>query len=235
MGEDDRIITIDGPAGAGKSTLARALAQRLNYIYLDTGAMYRAVALAADEAGVDVRDEEAMGQVVADLDIHVTPGRSGTRIFLGAREITDDIRQPHISALASTASALAVVRKAMLVLQRQMGKGGRVVAEGRDMGTVVFPKAGIKFYLFATLDERARRRFLELQVKGQPDTLEQVQRDMEKRDTADSSRALAPLKPAPDAVLLDSTRLSPERVLAEMLETVNIRLGIGEAKEILEK
>jgi len=225
-----RIITIDGPAGAGKSTAARALATRLGWTYLDTGAMYRAVGLAALEEGADVSDEEAMTRLVAGLDLRVATAPETTRVYLAGREVTSEIRQPHISGLASAASALGVVRRAMVDLQRRLGAAGKVVAEGRDMGTVVFPQAGIKFFLDASLEERARRRFEELQASDKAPSLAQVTREISRRDEADSSRALAPLRPAEDAVLLDSTRLSQKDVLARMLEVIKKEMGISAGK-----
>ncbi|MDY6852624.1 MAG: (d)CMP kinase, partial [Thermodesulfobacteriota bacterium] len=172
-----RIITIDGPAGAGKSTVARALANRLGWTYLDTGAMYRAVGLAAFEDGADVSDEKAMTRLMAGLDLKVAASPETTRVYLAGREVTSEIRQPHISGLASAASALGVVRRAMVDLQRRLGAAGEIVAEGRDMGTVVFPRAEIKFFIDASLEERARRRFEELQASDKALSLVQVTRD----------------------------------------------------------
>lgn len=217
MTEEQLVITIDGPAGAGKSTLAKALARSLGWTYLDTGAMYRAVGFAAHRDGVDVADEAAMATVVANLDLSVAPGDGAMRVFLGPREITGEIRRPHISKLASDASRLRVVREAMKDLQQAIGRKGRVVAEGRDMGTVVFPGAGLKFFLQATLDERARRRFVELQDAGEKISQEKVRQDMAARDDADSTRALAPLKPAENAILVDSTALTIQEVLNVMI------------------
>lgn len=225
-----RIITIDGPAGAGKSTMARALAARLGWTYLDTGAMYRAVGLAAFEQGADVSDEKTMTRLMAGLDLKVAASPETTRVYLAGREVTSEIRQPHISGLASTASALGVVRRAMVELQRRLGSAGGMVAEGRDMGTVVFPQAGIKFFLDASLEERARRRFEELQAGNEALSLAQVTTDMSRRDETDSSRALAPLRPAEDAVLLDSTRLGREDVLARMLDVIKKEMGISSEK-----
>jgi len=149
MANEEKIITIDGPAGAGKSTMARGLANHLRWTYLDTGAMYRAVAL----AGKDVSDEPGLTEVLTELDLRVKPGLSTTRIFLGELEVTAEIREPRISGLASAVSAQAIVRRAMVDLQRKIGETGRVVAEGRDMGTVVFPGAGVKFFLEASPQE----------------------------------------------------------------------------------
>jgi cytidylate kinase len=215
--EEQLVITIDGPAGAGKSTIAKALARRLGWTYLDTGAMYRAVGFAAHRDGVDVADEPAMEKVVANLDLSVAPGDGTMRVFLGSREITGEIRRPHISKLASDASKLRVVREAMKELQQAIGRKGRVVAEGRDMGTVVFPEAGIKYFLQASLDERARRRFVEMEEAGEHVSLEEVRQDMAARDDADSSRSLAPLRPAEDSILVDSTALTIQEVLEDMI------------------
>jgi len=214
------IITIDGPAGAGKSTLAKALARRLGWTYLDTGAMYRAIALAVDEAGADVTDEPAVAEVLENLELEVVPNQDQTRVFLNGREVTAHIRQPHISALASAASALSVVRRAMVEYQRRLGVPGRLVAEGRDMGTVVFPQALIKFFLHATQEVRARRRFKELQENGEKAGSEEVAEDMARRDQADSSRTLAPLRPAEGAIIIDSSRLSIAEVLDLMLAAI---------------
>ena len=219
MDAASQIVTIDGPAGAGKTTLAKALARRLGWTYLDTGAMYRAVGLAAHEAGADVDDPQALAPVVAGLKLTVSPGAQATRVFLDGREVTDLLRAPHISDLASRASAHQVVREALVTLQREIGARGKIVAEGRDMGTVVFPQAGVKFFLSADNKERARRRYLELREKGVPVTEENVFQDMEKRDRADSTRTLAPLIPAPEAVTINSTKLTPEEVLELMIKT----------------
>jgi len=214
------IITIDGPAGAGKSTLAKALARRLGWTYLDTGAMYRAIALAVDEAGADVADEPAVAEVLENLDLEVVPNQDQTRVFLNGREVTATIRQPQISALASAASALSVVRRAMVEYQRRLGASGRLVAEGRDMGTVVFPRALVKFFLHASPEERARRRFKELQEKGERAGPEEVAEDMARRDQADSTRTLAPLRLAEGAIIIDSSRLSIAEVLDLMLAAI---------------
>jgi cytidylate kinase len=217
---DQQIITIDGPAGAGKTTLARALARRLGWRYLDTGAMYRAVALAADEAGVEVSNARGVEVVLADLDLSVRLEPRETRLFLGEREVTSLIREPRISALASAISALPQVRQKMVEVQQALGRQGRIVTEGRDQGTVVFPGAGLKFFLDAGSEERARRRYEELKGRDRAMALDQVGREMAERDEADSSRQVSPLRPAQDAIRIDSTHLSIEEVLSLMLDHV---------------
>ncbi|MBW2061257.1 MAG: (d)CMP kinase [Deltaproteobacteria bacterium] len=221
MASQKKIITIDGPAGAGKSTMAQALAQTLNWTYLDTGAMYRAVALAAEKNGRDITDEHGLSEVLADLDLTVKPGPRTTRIFLHGQEVTAEIREPRISALASAVSALAIVRRAMVDLQRKIGKASRLVAEGRDMGTVVFPQAGVKFFLNASPQERARRRYKELLLNGAIANLEQVEKEMIERDEADSSRALSPLRPAKDAIIIDSTNLGIDEIKNQMIQIIH--------------
>jgi cytidylate kinase len=219
------IIAIDGPSGAGKSTLAKELAKRLGYLQLDTGAMYRAMAWLARESGLDLADEAAVRQFSATAEIELQPLNGSSRVFANGREVTGEIRTPEISMLTSRMSALAPVRGAMTQLQRRMGDAGGVVLEGRDIGTVVFPDAELKFFLTASAEERGRRRFLELQAKGDPATLEATIQDVKQRDAQDASRDLAPLKQADDALPIDSTGLTIDEVVSLMEQAVQKTLA----------
>jgi cytidylate kinase len=220
---DALLITIDGPAGAGKTTVSRRLAARLGYRYIDTGALYRGVALAASRAGVAPDDDRALADLCRGLRLTFRgSGEGGQRLFLREEDVTDLIRTPEISLLASGISARPVVRGFLLELQRRLGRAKRAVFEGRDMGTVVFPGADVKFYLDAEPGERARRRFTEsAAATGQ--SLESVAADMDRRDRQDRSRPVAPLKPAPDAIRVDSTGLSIDGVVDCMLAHIAAR------------
>ena len=215
------IITIDGPAGAGKTTVGRRIAEQLGYRYLDTGALYRAVALAANRQGIQADDDQALDELCRRLVLEFADGPNGARLLSNGIDITADIRTPEITMLASAVSARPVVRRHLLELQRSMGARGGLVCEGRDMGTVVFPDADLKFYLDASLKIRAKRRFDEMQ--GQTQTLDQVQIAMGRRDADDSRRPVAPLKPAPDAIHIDSSEWTVDAVVAQMLVYVGGR------------
>ena len=215
------VITIDGPAGAGKSTVSKLLAQKLGYIYLDTGAMYRAVALLAKNSDhSDPLDEKILEEICLGLDLEFVQKEGILRLLANGRDITKEIRKPEISSLASAVSAKSVVRERLSMIQRSMGKAGGVVLEGRDMGTVVFPDAEVKFYLDARPEVRSKRRFLELEAQGQDTTAEEVHQLMLERDRNDRSRQLAPLKPADDAILVDSSDLQIEGVVQLMLDHI---------------
>jgi cytidylate kinase len=218
------VVAIDGPAGVGKSTAARGLAQRLGYTFLDTGALYRAVALVARERQVSWDDGPGLGQLVSGLVISFMRDGDHIRVLADGHDITDKIRAPEISDGSSRVSTLPEVRMGLLGLQRQLASTADVVAEGRDVGTVVFPNARAKFFLIASLDTRARRRTLELQAKGRPAQLAEVLAEMQIRDERDRSRALAPLRRADDALEIDTSLLTPEQVIDRMAEVVR---GLG--------
>ena len=213
------LITIDGPAGAGKTTVSRALADRLGYRYIDTGALYRAVALAAKTRGINPENDAELKGLCAELELAFVLAETGLRLFLNGEDITDHIRTAEITMLASAISARPVVREYLLDLQRNLGKEKAAVFEGRDMGTVVFPDADLKFFLDATTRTRALRRYDE--VKSQStQTLEEVDLDIQRRDRNDSTRELAPLKPAQDAIVIDSTDLNVAEVVELMVSHI---------------
>lgn len=207
-------IAIDGPAGAGKSTVARQVADALGYTYIDTGAMYRALAWSALEGGISPLDAEAVSALAEKLDIHLEPGR----VWAEGKEITDRIRTPEISSLTSALSALPRVRMRMVALQQEMARRGGVVMEGRDIGTVVLPEAEVKVFLTASQEERVRRRREELAAGGIVRASETLAQEIAERDARDAGRDDAPMVPAPDAVILDSDRLSAGEVAARILE-----------------
>ncbi|MGH7825887.1 MAG: (d)CMP kinase [Candidatus Binatia bacterium] len=217
------IIAIDGPSGAGKSTLAKRLAKDLGFTYLDTGAMYRALALKILHTRTDLADEPALKTLVANTEINLVERSGSLLVFLDGVEVSDMIRTPEVSQMASKASAVKIVRERMLELQRKAGHKGKVVAEGRDIGTVVFPEAEVKIFLNASVDERARRRFEELRAAGRKVTIEETLREMNERDKRDSERDLAPLCKAADAVTIDNSLLSVSEVAKRALEQVRKR------------
>ncbi len=211
--EDSEIVTIDGPAGAGKSTVSRMLARSLKFFYLDTGAMYRAVALQAKKEGVPLNDEAALEDLCRRIEITFRDGEEGQRVICQGEDVTEKIRDPEIGGMASAVSLVKAVRESMVRLQREIGSRGGIVAEGRDTGTVVFPGAKYKFFLQADPRERARRRYREFAARGLAVSLEKIEREVRDRDEQDSSRRLAPLRPAEDARIIDSTGLLPEEVV----------------------
>lgn len=219
------VVTIDGPAGAGKSSVAKLLARRLNYRLLDTGAIYRSVALTAQERGVAWSDGAACAAIARGLDIRFDFVGDKNHVYLGDTDATTAIRSPEISQAASQVSAHPEVRAALLELQRRLGAGGGVVVEGRDTGTIVFPSADAKFFLTATAEERARRRVAELAAAGTEVAYEVTLREMEERDRRDASRDVAPMVPAPDAVLVDSSTQTVEEVVESLAAVVLTRAG----------
>ncbi len=216
------VVAIDGPAGAGKSTVAKLAAEALGYAYIDTGAMYRAVTLKLINTGTPF-SPEAVGRIARNMKITFKPDGKVNRVFADGLEITEAIRSTAVTDAVSRVAALGAVREAMVAQQRRMGQEGNVVLDGRDIGTVVFPDAGCKIFLTAGVDERAHRRFEELKAKGQQVDLEQIKLDIAARDKKDSERELAPLKQAADAVLLDTSTMSIEQVVAAILKLVRER------------
>lgn len=218
------VVAIDGPGGAGKSTTARAVAARLGLSYLDTGALYRCVALRAVEQGLALDDGPRIAEIARHLDVRFAAGSE--RVTLGERDVTTEIRTPEMSQAASKVSALPPVREALVELQRRSARAPGTVAEGRDMGTVIFPDARLKVFLDATVDERARRRVADLRGLGRADGVEEVRAQLAERDARDSGRAVAPLRQAPDAVVLDTTDLAFEEVVDRIVAEARSR-GIG--------
>jgi len=214
------IIAIDGPSGSGKSTLGRLLARELNLLYLDTGSMYRAVALAVIEAQLDPHDADAIVALAEDLDVDLQGDPDSLKVLLHGRDVSEAIRSEAVTAMASVVSTISGVRRAMVTRQRELGKRGAVL-NGRDIGTVVFPDADFKFFLTAGPEERAERRFKEDVTKDASVSLEQTLAEMIERDRRDSTRADSPLKAADDAIVIDSSGLSIQQVLARMIDYVH--------------
>ncbi|HVH90216.1 MAG TPA: (d)CMP kinase [Candidatus Acidoferrum sp.] len=214
------IIAIDGPSAAGKSTLAKRLAKDLGFTYLDTGGMYRALALKVLREGIDIGNDGALTELIGrtDIDLVVTEGK--LKVLLDGEDVSHEIRTPEVSQMASKASTLEVVRRWMLVLQRGFGRRGNVVAEGRDIGTVVFPDAEVKIYLDASAQERARRRVEELRQAGRQVSLDETLREMWERDKRDSERDLAPLRKADDAIAIDSTSVDAEALAQRVMQQI---------------
>jgi cytidylate kinase len=216
------IITVDGPAGAGKSTACQALASKLGYQCLDSGAMYRALAYMVLKSGKDGYSQN-LEEIAKPFQVKFIVTNGETRIFVGSNDVSNEIREPHIGMLASQLSIRKEVRDRLTELQREMGSQGGLVSEGRDIGTVVFPQAEVKFFLDSSLEERARRRHQELVTKGLRVTYSEVFDDISTRDQQDRNRELAPLKAASDAIVIDSTNLSPDEVVQAMYTIVQER------------
>lgn len=214
------IVAIDGPSGAGKSTLAKRLAKELGFTYMDTGAMYRALAWKVLQDKTDIANEQELQQILAQTKIDLSETNGQAYVFLDGIDVTELIRVPEVSQMASKVSTLKPVRRRMLELQQTMGTRGGVVAEGRDIGTVVFPRAEVKIYLDASAAERARRRFEELRKMGNRVTFEETLTELEERDKRDTERDLAPLRKAEDAVVIDSSSLSADTVAESVMREI---------------
>ncbi len=212
-----KIITIDGPAGAGKSTVSKALAERLQYLYLDTGALYRALAYKALKYNIDLNDPVQLAGLCSKTDITLKNDDGQMIVYVDGENVGDKIRTEAVGLAASTLSAFGVVREKLLSLQREAGAEGGIVAEGRDMGSVVFPHADYKFYLDADIQERTRRRHNELLQKSSPAEMEGILKDMKARDHQDSQRKISPLTATPDAFVIDSTSLDVSEVVGRIL------------------
>ena len=220
-------IAIDGPSGAGKSTLAKSLAARLGYLYVDTGAIYRTIGYYAFSNGIDPKDETAVVAALPEIRVEMTYGDDGLQhMLLNGADVTKEIRLPEISMYASAVSAHPGVRAFLLEMQRQLARTSNVIMDGRDIGTVVLPDAKVKVYLTASSEERARRRCLELEQRGTPEPFEKVLKEIEERDWNDSHRAVAPLRQADDAVLLDTTNLNFEQSEEALLKIIEEKTAL---------
>ena len=221
------VIAIDGPSGSGKSTVGRRLAERLGYRYLDTGATYRVAALRAEELSIDIDDEDKLARVCSDMEILFVQDGNEIKTFCNGKDVSEAIRKPEISSLASEISTKKAVRDILVEMQRRMGAGGGVVAEGRDIGTVVFSGAELKFFLDATPEERGKRRFNELMEKGIRVSLEETIAEMRRRDQRDRRRELAPLRKAEDPLVIDSTHMTIDEVVEKMFKEARRRISQG--------
>lgn len=218
-------IAIDGPAGAGKSTVAKLVAERLGYLYIDTGAMYRALTLKALEHGVDLNGRPKLAELARTSEVSLARqgGEVGQRVLLDGRDVTSEIRSPRVNQAVSFVARVPEVRQALVTMQRRLAEGGGVVMDGRDIGTVVLPDAEFKFFLTASLEERARRRAKDLAEQGYAGEVATVQREVAERDRLDSERAVSPLRPAAEAEVIDTTRLTAEEVATRILARVGGR------------
>ena len=220
-------VAIDGPSGAGKSTVAKAIAKELNILYVDTGAIYRTIGLSICRRGLDPKSKEGVLPVLPELDIRMAYGDDGLQhMLLNGEDVTAEIRRPEISLYASDVSAMAEVREFLMEMQRDMARKNCVVMDGRDIGTIVLPNAEVKIFLTASAEERARRRFLELQKKGMEKPYEEILAEQEIRDYNDTHRAVAPLKPAHDSVIVDTTELDFEQSKEKILSVIREKLSL---------
>ena len=220
-------IAIDGPGGAGKSTIAKRLAKELGFYYVDTGAIYRTVAYFLDLLGISPKDVDGVERYIDELTVEIEYDEDGLQhMIMNGMDVSEDIRTPEISLKASDVSAHAVVRDMLLDMQRDVAKKHNVIMDGRDIGTVVLPRAQVKIFLTASAEERAKRRFLELQAKGKKDSYEQVLKELEKRDYQDTHREIAPLKQAKDAIVVDTSLLDIDGVVAAIRQIVQEKCGV---------
>ena len=227
MEEKHYAVAVDGPSGAGKSTLAKAAAAELGIIYVDTGAIYRVIALATHRAGVDPHDEAAVSALLPELSVGLEHGEDGgQRMFLNGEDVSKAIRLPEISMVASAVSALPAVRAFLLDMQRRFARERSVIMDGRDIGTVVLPEAEVKIFLSADDEVRAKRRFLELEQRGTPKPFDEVLAELRQRDYDDAHRDIAPLRRAEDAVLVDTSELDFEQSKALILKTIREKVGL---------
>ena len=219
------VIAIDGPSGAGKSTVARGVAERLNYLYVDSGAMYRAVALCALEQGIPPDDAARVTACARPLQINLEKSATGVQVRVDGRDVTEAIRQPRVSRAASLVATLPAVRELLVAQQQRIGAAGSIVMEGRDIGTVVFPRAELKIFLTASPEVRAQRRYQQQHEQGVESSLAKTRREVEERDRRDSSRSVSPLRQAADAFYLDSTALSADEVVEVIVRLTKKREG----------
>jgi len=226
------VVAIDGPAGAGKSTVAKRVAGRLSLLYIDTGAMYRAVAWKVLDAGVDVSDESAVTETAANMRIELEPSDEGARVFVDGEEVTGLIRTPEVTDVSSKISTIASVRKLLVEQQQAIGRKTGVVMEGRDIGTVVFPDTPFKFYLDASTRERARRRCGDLEQAGYEVDVDRIEREVVERDRRDSTRSVSPLRKVDDATSIDTTGMSVDEVVDAVAERVDAILSGRREKEL---
>ena len=225
------VIAIDGPSGAGKSTVAKKLAKNIGVTYLDTGAMYRAVALFCQWKNVNLSSSEEVEKILPEIDINMSCQNGNTVVILSGKDVSKDIRENHISQMASDVSRLKAVRLFLVEKQREIAKGQTIVMDGREIGTFVFPNAQVKFYLDASIEERARRRKGQLKRKGEFHSLEKIKMEIEKRDNADMTREFAPLKRADDAVYIDCSRIPISKVIREMKNVIENKTDIKIEKQ----
>ncbi len=220
------IIAIDGPVGSGKTTTAKRVAEKLNFIYLDTGALYRTIALYIHNKNIDIENKDDICSVISNMNFNVSHKNGKMFITLDGKEIKDEIRTPEITSLSSPVSAIPCVREYLIDIQRNFGKGTNLVCEGRDIGTVIFPKAEIKIYLDASITERAKRRYKEYKEKGKEISFNEVIDMIMERDIRDTCRSIAPLRKAKDAILLDTTGMSLDSQIEAVLQVIKEMMSV---------